>query len=113
MLVPQVRKGAKITSCRICGMNIIFQSICGRRHFWLKGYSHSRRELRTTRRATKGQVLHQRWDMIEQENMAQVIAEVQVTSDDEDVTLVVRKIQNQSLMERKSQRNIQQVAEEK
>lgn len=45
--------------------------------------------------------------------MAQVIAEVQVTSDDEDVTLVVRKIQNQSLMERKSQRNIQQVAEEK
>lgn len=51
--------------------------------------------------------------MIEQENMAQVIAEVQVTSDDEDVTLVVRKIQNQSLMERKSQRNIQQVAEEK
>lgn len=41
MLVPQVREETKITSCRICGVSIIFQSTYSRRFFWPKGYLHS------------------------------------------------------------------------
>lgn len=44
-----------------------------------------RREAGTTRRATKSQVQHWGWDMMEQENMAQVMAEARTTSDDADV----------------------------